>query len=78
MQQIQNYVQGEWVSGQGEELIARDAIHGTEIGIVSSAGLDYEAILDYGRKVGGPALRKNDLPGKRANVEGPGPASREN
>ena len=58
MQKIKNYVQGEWVDGQGEELIAYDAIHGDAIGIVSSAGLDYEAILDYGRRVGGPALRK--------------------
>jgi oxepin-CoA hydrolase/3-oxo-5,6-dehydrosuberyl-CoA semialdehyde dehydrogenase len=58
MQYIKNYILGEWVSGDGEELIARDAVNGNEIGIVSSAGLDYEAILDYGRKVGGPALRK--------------------
>ena len=28
------------------------------IGAVSSAGLDYASILDYGRTVGGPALRK--------------------
>ena len=49
---------GEWVAGEGEELIAYDAIFGTPIGSVSSAGLDYKAILEYGRKVGGPALRK--------------------
>ena len=49
---------GEWVAGAGEELIAYDAIFGTPIGSVSSAGLDYKAILEYGRKVGGPALRK--------------------
>ncbi|PTM05984.1 MAG: phenylacetic acid degradation bifunctional protein PaaZ [Bacteroidetes bacterium] len=58
MQQIKNYVMGEWVAGEGEELIAYDAIFGTPIGSVSSAGLDYKAILEYGRKVGGPALRK--------------------
>ena len=58
MKHIQNYVMGEWVNGEGEELIARDAITGEEIGIVSSQGLDYEAILDYGRQKGGPALRK--------------------
>ena len=58
MQKIKNYVQGEWVAGEGEELIAYDAIHGDAIGSVSSAGLDYEGILEYGRRVGGPALRK--------------------
>ena len=49
---------GEWVAGEGEELIAYDAIFGTPVGSVSSAGLDYKAILEYGRRVGGPALRK--------------------
>lgn len=58
MKKIQNYVMGQWVDGEGEELIARDAITGEDIGIVSSAGLDYAAILDYGRQQGGPALRK--------------------
>lgn len=58
MQYIQNYVLGEWVNGEGEELKAYNAITGDAIGIVSSQGLDYEAILDYGRKKGGAALRK--------------------
>ena len=58
MQHIQNYVMGEWVSGEGEELKAIDAITGETIGIVSSKGLDYKAILEYARKTGGPALRK--------------------
>jgi len=58
MKYIQNYVMGEWVNGEGEELIAKDAITGEDIGIVSSKGLDYKAILEYGRKKGGSALRK--------------------
>ena len=58
MQHIQNYVKGEWVNGEGEELTAIHAITGEEIGIVSSAGLDYETILEYGRQKGGAALRK--------------------
>ena len=35
-----------------------NAINGEIIGEVSSAGLDYAAILDYGRKTGGKVLRK--------------------
>lgn len=58
MNQIKNYVQGKWVAGEGEELIAYHAITGEPIASVSSAGLDYESILDYGRKTGGAALRK--------------------
>ena len=58
MRKIENYVQGSWITGDGEELVAYNAINGDEIGALSSAGLDYNAILTYGREVGGPALRK--------------------
>jgi oxepin-CoA hydrolase/3-oxo-5,6-dehydrosuberyl-CoA semialdehyde dehydrogenase len=58
MKNIQNYVLGEWVNGTGEELIATDAISGEALGIVSSQGLDYQSILEYGRQKGGTALRK--------------------
>lgn len=58
MQPYQNYVQGKWVDGQGVETELFNAITGDKIGEVSSAGLDYESILAYGREHGGAALRK--------------------
>jgi oxepin-CoA hydrolase / 3-oxo-5,6-dehydrosuberyl-CoA semialdehyde dehydrogenase len=58
MQKIKNYALGNWIEGDAEELIAYNAINGDAVGAVSSSGLDYAAILDYGRTVGGPALRK--------------------
>ncbi len=58
MQRYQNYVQGQWVDGQGSELDLFNAITGDKIGEASSAGLDYESILAYGRKTGGEKLRK--------------------
>ena len=58
MKKVSNYVSGKWIEGDGEELVAENAINGQAIGSVSSAGLDYQAILEYGRSVGGPALRK--------------------
>lgn len=58
MERIQNYVLGTWVDGEGEELTAYNAINGESVGVMSSLGLDYAAILDYARRVGGPALRK--------------------
>jgi oxepin-CoA hydrolase/3-oxo-5,6-dehydrosuberyl-CoA semialdehyde dehydrogenase len=57
MQKIQNYIRGQWTAGQGVEYVAHNAITGEEFAEVSSAGLDYAAILEYGRSVGGPALR---------------------
>ena len=53
-----NYVLGNWEEADGVELTHYHSITGDQISTCSSKGLDYHAILDYGRKVGGPALRK--------------------
>ena len=58
MKQYQNYIQGNWVSGDGSETKLFNAINGDLIGEVSSKGIDYKSVLEYGRSVGGPALRK--------------------
>ena len=55
---IQNYILGNWEDGEGIELELYNAITGENFGSVSSAGLDYSAILEYGREKGGSALRK--------------------
>jgi oxepin-CoA hydrolase/3-oxo-5,6-dehydrosuberyl-CoA semialdehyde dehydrogenase len=58
MIQVKNYVCGQWVAGAGSEQELFHAITGNTIGSVSSNGLDYKAILEYGRTVGGAQLRK--------------------
>lgn len=58
MQRYQNYALGQWIDGDGVETNLFNAITGEQIGTVSSAGLDYEAMLEYGRQKGGSALRK--------------------
>lgn len=58
MQRYQSYAQGQWIDGEGVETNLYNAITGDKIGEASSAGLDYEAILAYGRKTGGEKLRK--------------------
>jgi oxepin-CoA hydrolase/3-oxo-5,6-dehydrosuberyl-CoA semialdehyde dehydrogenase len=55
---IQNYISGTWVSGEGEGSPLKSAINGEIIGFASSKGIDFGAALEYGRKIGGPALRK--------------------
>ncbi len=57
MQRYQSYVLGQWVDGEGVETNLYNAITGAKIGETSSAGLDYAAILAYGRKTGGEKLR---------------------
>jgi len=54
---LQSYANGEWVTGSGSGSMLRNAVTGEEIGVASSEGLDFEAMLDYGRTVGGPTLR---------------------
>ncbi len=58
MRNFQNYVLGSWQSGAGTEIEFRHAISGQVFGTASSAGIDPASVLDYGRRVGGPALRK--------------------
>ncbi|MGH1362830.1 MAG: phenylacetic acid degradation bifunctional protein PaaZ [Calditrichia bacterium] len=55
---IQSYVQGAWFDGSGKEREVFNAVTGEKIGDVTSEGMDYKGVLEYGRKVGGHALRK--------------------
>ena len=56
--EVKNYVLGEWVSGEGKEIDHIHAITGEIISTTSSKGLDFNSILEYGRKKGSSALRK--------------------
>ncbi len=58
MPPLNNYVLNRWLPGQGEGVPQYHAITGDLLGTASSEGLDYAAILDYGRKTGGPPLRR--------------------
>ncbi len=53
-----NYINGRWVEGDGDGQLLYNAVTGETIAAASTAGLDFARILDYGRKVGSPALRK--------------------
>ena len=58
MSTFQNYILGNWMNGDGVETQLFHAVTNAEIGSVSSAGIDYEQVLDYGRRTGGRTLRK--------------------
>jgi len=55
---LENYIQGSWVTGDGEGTPLINAVNGEEVAIATTKGLDFEAILNYGRETGNPALRK--------------------
>lgn len=58
MQKLQNYVTGKWIEGDGAGQELYNAVTGDPIAIATSAGLDFEAVLNYGRQTGNAALRK--------------------
>ena len=56
--QLKNYAGGKWVAGTKTGETLHNAITGDAIYTASSDGLDFGAMMQYARKVGGPALRK--------------------
>ena len=54
---LRSYALDEWVEGTGKGAVLYNAVTGEEIGVASSDGLDFRAMLEHGRTVGGPTLR---------------------
>ena len=58
MHKLANYISGKWVEGDGEGQPLYNAVNGDLIAYATTTGLDFKSIMDYGRKVGNPSLRK--------------------
>jgi len=58
MKNYENYVLGKWIKGDGQGTPLYNSINGEQIGTASSKGLDFSEMMNYARKIGGPALRK--------------------
>jgi len=58
---IESYVAGRWQSGDGREDRLVSAIDDSLIGEVRSLTNGFDEALDYGRRVGGPALAKMSI-----------------
>lgn len=57
---LSSYVGGRWVTpdpGTGGGAPVQDAVTGDEVAQLSTEGIDMDAALDYGRRIGGPAQR---------------------
>jgi oxepin-CoA hydrolase/3-oxo-5,6-dehydrosuberyl-CoA semialdehyde dehydrogenase len=64
---IESYACGAWTPGSDDGVEVRNAINGEAIGRVSSQGLDFAEMLNYGRQHGGSALRQMTIH-DRANM----------
>ena len=58
MQKLENYVTGNWIAGDGDGQVLYNAVNGDAVAAATTKGLDFAGMLAYGRKIGGPALRK--------------------
>ena len=58
MQKLGNYITGNWINGDGVGQQLFNAVNGELIASATTRGLDFSSILEYGRKVGSPSLRK--------------------
>jgi oxepin-CoA hydrolase/3-oxo-5,6-dehydrosuberyl-CoA semialdehyde dehydrogenase len=52
-----NYAQDQWYGAEGSLAPVESAVTGETIAETGSGGLDFRAMLDHARQVGGPALR---------------------
>ncbi len=57
MNKLTNYLEGKWVEPNGEGIPQYNAVSGELISVCGSEGIDYHAIMQYGRKVGNTNLR---------------------
>ncbi len=55
---LENYAEGHWLAGFSGYRDLRDSVTGKVVAKTSSEGLNFEAMLDYARTVGGANLRK--------------------
>ena len=54
---LDSYIQGKWVTGSGEGRPVVDAVRGEPVCHVDSSGINMREVVEYGRRVGGVALR---------------------
>ena len=58
MRQLENYILGKWIKGDGVGQQLYHAVTGEQIATASTKGLDFASILHYARQKGNPVLRK--------------------
>ncbi len=58
MNKLENFVEGRWITGDGEGQTLYDAVTAETIASATTQGLDFKSMIDYGHKVGNKNLRK--------------------
>jgi len=71
---LESYVCGRWTRGAKEGATLLDASTGAPVAFVDSTGIDFAAVLDYGRSKGGAALRRMTFHERAAMLKAVGQA----
>jgi oxepin-CoA hydrolase/3-oxo-5,6-dehydrosuberyl-CoA semialdehyde dehydrogenase len=61
MRRLASYACGEWLAAPEGGQLLRDAVNGEPVALIGSEGLDFQAMLDHARHIGGPALRHHSF-----------------
>ena len=67
MMQLQSFAENNWLSGQGDGRVLTSAVDGKTLATITSSSVDFAAMLDYARRVGGSNLRRYTFH-ERANM----------
>jgi oxepin-CoA hydrolase/3-oxo-5,6-dehydrosuberyl-CoA semialdehyde dehydrogenase len=57
MYKLENYITGQWITGDGDGQLLYNAVTAEPLAAATTKGLDFKSITDYARTVGNPALR---------------------
>ena len=58
MNKLENYITGNWITGDGDGQQLCNAVTGESIATATTKGLNFKQMLEYGRMIGNPVLRK--------------------
>ncbi len=56
--QLKSFVQGRWHAGERDAVTLRDATTGEVVAYASADGVDFRAVLEHARRIGGSNLRR--------------------
>jgi oxepin-CoA hydrolase / 3-oxo-5,6-dehydrosuberyl-CoA semialdehyde dehydrogenase len=57
LMQLNSFARGKWIGPSGKTRRIQSAVTGADIAVAGSDGLDFQAMLDFARDEGGPAIR---------------------
>jgi oxepin-CoA hydrolase/3-oxo-5,6-dehydrosuberyl-CoA semialdehyde dehydrogenase len=69
MTSLQNYVGGAWNAGEGDPISLYNPSTEAVLGDVRPKGVDFAAVMQHAREVGGPALRAMTFPQRAAALK---------